>query len=225
MGTEGTIEITVGTGEQPALGLWFYEPNAVKVTTADAAKEIARAAGATVAKTPGGGFRGMPILLDRDQITGEESFIQRELKYARRWLYAKGLMVPEEDRDPVTAELEAFFECCRAGRRPKADLEAGLRRFHRRDPGQPRHGRRPPRPIRAPGFVKGVPYFWLMRNHPSCCTRMRHLYYWALISSRAATILWGRPSACGGLSGRPARRRAESPPQLKELPHFGLLVS
>ena len=121
MGTEGTIEITVG------LGLWFYEPNAAKVSTADAAKEIARAAGATVAKTPGGGFRGMPILLDRDQISGEESFIQRELKYARRWLYAKGLMVPEEDRDPVTAELESFFECCREGRRPKADLEAGLR--------------------------------------------------------------------------------------------------
>jgi predicted dehydrogenase len=49
------------------------------------------------------------------------------VKYARRWLYAKGLMVPEEDRDPVTAELEAFFGCCREGRRPKADLEAGLR--------------------------------------------------------------------------------------------------
>ena len=35
--------------------------------------------------------------------------------------------------------------------------------------------------------------------------------------------LWGRPSACGGLSGRPSRR-AESPPQLKELPHLALLL-
>lgn len=127
MGTEGTIEITLGTGDQPALGLWFYEPYALKVSTAEAAREIARAAGATVARTPAGGFRGMPILLDRDQISGEESFIQRELKYARRWLYSKGLMVPEEDKDPVTAELEAFGECCVEGRRPKADLEAGLR--------------------------------------------------------------------------------------------------
>lgn len=127
MGTEGTIEITAGSGGQPALGLWFYEPNAAKVSTAGAAQEIARAAGATVAKTPAGGFRGMPILLDRDQISGDESFLQRELKYARRWLYAKGIMAPEEDRDPVTAELEAFFECCVEGRRPKADLEAGLR--------------------------------------------------------------------------------------------------
>ncbi len=31
--------------------------------------------------------------------------------------------------------------------------------------------------------------------------------------------LWGRPPACGGLSGRPPRR-AKSQPQLKELPHM-----
>ncbi|MDP3001288.1 MAG: Gfo/Idh/MocA family oxidoreductase [Bryobacterales bacterium] len=126
MGTEGTIEITLGNQEQRAVGLWFYEPNKVKVSTAEAAKEIARVAGATVASTPGGGFRGLPILLDRDQITGDESFLQREMKYARRWLYAKGIMAPEEDRHPVTAELESFFECCREDKRPKADLEAGL---------------------------------------------------------------------------------------------------
>jgi predicted dehydrogenase len=126
MGTEGTIEITIGNEEQPAIGLWFYEPNKIKVSTAEAAKEIARVAGATVASAPGGGFRGLPILLDRDQITGEESLLQRELKYARRWLYAKGIMTPEEDRHPVTAELESFFECCREDRRPKAHLETGL---------------------------------------------------------------------------------------------------
>ncbi|MEK7754405.1 MAG: gfo/Idh/MocA family oxidoreductase, partial [Acidobacteriota bacterium] len=118
MGTEGTIEITLGNQEQPAAGLWFYEPNKVKVSTAEAAKEIARVAGATVASAPGGGFRGLPILLDRDQITGDESFLQREMKYARRWLYAKGIMAPEEDRHPVTAELESFFECCREDKRP-----------------------------------------------------------------------------------------------------------
>jgi hypothetical protein len=26
MGTEGTIEITVGTDDEPAIGLWYYEP-------------------------------------------------------------------------------------------------------------------------------------------------------------------------------------------------------
>jgi predicted dehydrogenase len=96
------------------------------VSAAEAAKEIARVAGATVASTPGGGFRGLPILLDRDRITGEESFFQRELKYARRRLYDKGIMTPEEDRHPVAAEMESFFECCREGRRPKAHLGAGL---------------------------------------------------------------------------------------------------
>jgi predicted dehydrogenase len=126
IGTEGTIEIAIGSEEQPAFGLWFYEPNRVKVSTAEAAREIARLAGATVASTPAGGYYGMPILLDRDQINGDETFFQRELKYARRWLYNKGIMVPEEDRHPVAAELEGFFECCREGTRPKAHLEVGL---------------------------------------------------------------------------------------------------
>ncbi len=69
----------------------------------------------------------MPILLERDQLSGEESFLQREMKYARRWLYAKGVMLPEEDRHPVEAEMAGFFECCRSGARPKAHLEVGLR--------------------------------------------------------------------------------------------------
>ncbi|MCC7174978.1 MAG: Gfo/Idh/MocA family oxidoreductase [Bryobacterales bacterium] len=126
LGTEGTIELSLGNDEQPALGLWYYEPSKTKVSTPEAAREIARLAGATVTSTPKGGPRGLPILLDRDQWTGEESFLEREMKYARRWLYAKGIMVPEEDRHPLTAELESFFECCREGKRSKAPLEAGL---------------------------------------------------------------------------------------------------
>lgn len=125
MGTEGTIEITVGTEQDPALGLWYYEPNPVRVSTAEAAREIARTAGATMASSSSG-FGAMPILLEKDQLTGEESLLGRELKYARRWLYAKGIMVPREDRDAVEVELESFLECCREGKRPKAGLEAGL---------------------------------------------------------------------------------------------------
>jgi hypothetical protein len=35
-------------------------------------------------------------------------------------------MLPEEDRNPVDVEMESFFDCCRTGQRPLADLEVGL---------------------------------------------------------------------------------------------------
>ena len=35
-------------------------------------------------------------------------------------------MVPEEQRNPVDIELESFFNNCRDGKRPLADLEVGL---------------------------------------------------------------------------------------------------
>ena len=68
----------------------------------------------------------MPILLEKDQITDADSFLQREMKFARRWLAAKGVMTIEEDKNPVNAEIEGFFESVRTGPRPKADLEVGL---------------------------------------------------------------------------------------------------
>jgi predicted dehydrogenase len=125
MGTEGTIEITLGTEQEPALGLWYFEPNPVKVSKAEDAKEIARVAGSSMASS-GRGLRVIPILLERDQINGDEPFLEREMKYARRWLYAKGIMVPQEVRNPMEVQLESFLECCREGKRPKAHLEAGL---------------------------------------------------------------------------------------------------
>ena len=48
------------------------------------------------------------------------------MKFARRWLYSKGVMMPEEGRNPVDIELESFFANCRDGKRPKADVEVGL---------------------------------------------------------------------------------------------------
>jgi hypothetical protein len=48
------------------------------------------------------------------------------MKYARRWLYQKGVLVPEEDRNPVDIELESFFNDIRRNGRPLADLEVGL---------------------------------------------------------------------------------------------------
>jgi predicted dehydrogenase len=124
MGTDGTIQITVGTDDEPAIGLWFYEPGPKPEKPGDK-KEAAKVAGATLAST-GKGARALPILLPKDQVTNDDSFLQRELKFARRWLYAKGVMLPEEDRNPVDVELESFLEACRTGERPKADLEVGL---------------------------------------------------------------------------------------------------
>jgi hypothetical protein len=58
--------------------------------------------------------------------TGKESFIDKEVKFARRWLTSKGVMVQEEQRNPVDVELESFFDCCRTGQAPKANLEIGM---------------------------------------------------------------------------------------------------
>lgn len=125
MGTQGTIQITVGTDDEPAIGLWFREPELPKTQAAAGTKEPAAPAGASLAGT-GKGAKGLPILLDKDTVTGNESFIEKELKFARRWLYSKGVMVPEEDRNPVDVEMESFLSDCRTGNRPKADLEVGL---------------------------------------------------------------------------------------------------
>ena len=74
----------------------------------------------------GAGQRALPILLDKDMVTGKESFLARELKFARQWLYAKGVMVPEEDKNPVDVELASFLDCVRTGAGPLAGLEVGL---------------------------------------------------------------------------------------------------
>ena len=122
MGTEGSIEITVGTDMEPTTALWYYEP-AAKVEKS--AETKAAFAGATLTST-GRSARGFPILLPRDQFHGEESFLEREMKYARRWLYTKGIVTPREDGNPVDFQLSGFFESVRTGKSPKAGLDVGL---------------------------------------------------------------------------------------------------
>jgi predicted dehydrogenase len=124
MGTQGTIHITVGTDSEPALGMWFLEPPLPKTETAPG-KSATYQASASLASTGKGG-RPLPILFEKDTVTPKDSFIDRELKYARQWLYKKGVMMPEEDRNPVDIELESFFNDIRTLSRPKADLEVGL---------------------------------------------------------------------------------------------------
>ena len=124
MGKDGTIEITVGTDNEPALGLWYYEPGP-KVEAAGAKKEKSASATASLLSTGRGG-RPLPILLSKDQMSDQDSFLAKEMKSARRWLYQKGVMTPEETRNPVDTQLDSFLECVRSGKKPVADIEIGL---------------------------------------------------------------------------------------------------
>ncbi|MCC6589836.1 MAG: Gfo/Idh/MocA family oxidoreductase [Bryobacterales bacterium] len=126
MGTEGTIHITVGTDNEPATALWFYEPGPKKAEEAKGkGKEKAAVANASLLST-GKGSKGLPVLFDSELVNNQDSFLQKELKFAKLWLYKKGVMVPEEDKNPVDVQLESWFECIRTGKRPLADLEVGL---------------------------------------------------------------------------------------------------
>ncbi len=64
-------------------------------------------------------------MFDEDTVNDKDSFFSQELKYGKMWLYRKGVMVPEE-RNPVDTELLGFFESCRTGKRPLADIDVGL---------------------------------------------------------------------------------------------------
>ncbi len=127
MGTGGCIEITIGDDRNPAIGLWYREPKPISATQVNKPedKKEAFVAGATM--TTAAANKGYPLLLPKDTAAANDSFLAREAKFARRWLYSKGIMVPEEDRNPVDVQMEDFFLCCKnPNRKPKADLEIGL---------------------------------------------------------------------------------------------------
>jgi len=126
MGTDGTIQITVGEDVHPAIAWWYREPARVTtVTKAEEKKKEAFVAGATMVASGGAGGP-IPIMTSDLEFTGKEGFLDREVKFARRWLTSKGVMLQEEGRNPVDTELESFFQNCRDGKRPLADLETGL---------------------------------------------------------------------------------------------------
>jgi hypothetical protein len=74
----------------------------------------------------GGASGPIPLMTGDLAIDGKDGFLEREVKYARRWLYSKGVMVQEEPRNPVDVELESFLRNCRDGGRPRANLDIGL---------------------------------------------------------------------------------------------------
>jgi predicted dehydrogenase len=129
VGTEGTIQITVGDGPNnyepkgsPAIAWWYREPPKVVTNPKEQKKVVA---GATM--VAGAGANGpYPIMTQDIEMTGKESFFDKEAKFARRWLLSKGVMSQEDQRNAVDVELESFFRNCRDGQRPKADVEVGL---------------------------------------------------------------------------------------------------
>jgi predicted dehydrogenase len=126
MGTDGTIHITVGEDVHHAIAWWYREPpRTTTVTKADEKKKEGFVAGATMVAS-GGANGPIPIMTSDLEFTGKESFVDREVKFARRWLTAKGVMIQEEQANPVDTELDSFFNNCRDGKRPLADLETGL---------------------------------------------------------------------------------------------------
>lgn len=125
MGDAGSVEITIGDDSHPVLATWFREPAPPPTITKAGEKSAKKVAGATMVSASGA--KGIPILLDRDKVNmAQDSFIDRETKFARQWLYSKGVMMPEEPRNPVDTELESFFKNCKDGGTPLANLEIGL---------------------------------------------------------------------------------------------------
>jgi predicted dehydrogenase len=127
MGTEGTVELTVGDDVHPAIAWWYREPPKVVEAKAGSKAEEKKAfvAGATMVAS-GGANGPIPIMTSDLEFGKDEGFFAREMKFARRWLTSKGVMVQEEQRNPVDIELESFFQCCRDGKKPKADIEVGM---------------------------------------------------------------------------------------------------
>jgi len=113
MGDQGTLEITLGKG------MYFREPVA-KTTTGNAKENWW--AGATVAKQAA--QEGVPIFPERGN--GEGGFLDREVRYAKRWLASMGIYDYEESHDPWWTEQVNFFASIREGKPVIAPMETGM---------------------------------------------------------------------------------------------------
>lgn len=125
MGTDGAVEITVGDDTHPAIAWWYREPPKVETVSAPK-KEDHFVAGATMVAGSGGAIGPIPLMTDDTSPARTDSFLTREAKFARRWLYQKGIWMQEEPTNPVDTELRSFLANCKDGQKPRADLEVGL---------------------------------------------------------------------------------------------------
>ncbi len=113
MGDQGMLEITLGKG-------MYFRESVAKVATA-ASKETWWA-GATV--TEQAAEKGIPIFPEKGN--GEGGFVDREVRYAKRWLASMGIYSYEEPHDPWYSELVNLFASIREGKPVAAPLEVGV---------------------------------------------------------------------------------------------------
>jgi predicted dehydrogenase len=114
MGDRGTLIITLGKG------MYYREPVA-KVSAGKAKEEWW--AGATVTSAPP--QQGIPIFPEQ-ATTGELGFMDREVRYAKRWLASMGIYDYEEPNDPWWSELHNFMLSVRESKPIIAPLAIGV---------------------------------------------------------------------------------------------------
>jgi len=112
MGDGGTLIITVGQG-------MYYREKAAKAT--QGAPKEDWWAGATVAEDAE--QKGIPIFPEKTN--GAEGFLDREMRYAKRWLASLGIYEYEEPHNPLWSELVNFFTSIREGKPAVVPLEVG----------------------------------------------------------------------------------------------------
>jgi predicted dehydrogenase len=112
MGDQGTLEITLGKG-------MYFREQVAKVSTGGGKENWW--AGATVTKQAV--QEGIPIF--PEQANAQGGIIDREVRYARRWLASMGIYNYRELHDPFWAELVNFFASIRDGKPVIAPLEVG----------------------------------------------------------------------------------------------------
>src|SRR5690606_13060468 len=123
LGTDGAIETTlIPYGE----GMRFIDPMTEKMGAQQAGGEAWKA-GATVGTDTLEQGDGLPIIPNmRDLNAGDVGFIEKELEFAKRWMYRKGILSPTEEKDPEYVELESFLTDVRDGGKPASDIQVGL---------------------------------------------------------------------------------------------------
>lgn len=113
MGDQGTLIITVGKG-------MYFRENVAKVTKGG--PQESWWAGATVSDAAA--QKGIPIFPEK--AAAGEGFLNREAKYAKRWLASLGIYEYEEPHDPWYSEMVNFFASIREGKPIAAPLDIGV---------------------------------------------------------------------------------------------------
>lgn len=114
MGDQGTLIITIGKG------LYYREPKA-KVTPGTG-KETWWA-GATVGKAAV--QEGIPIFPEKGSMA-ESGFVDREMKFAKRWLSTMGIYNYQEEHDPWWSELHNYLASIRDNKPVVVPLSIGM---------------------------------------------------------------------------------------------------